>query len=55
MSIELERVLPGLLSYQIKRDGKLVTKGTIKSTSIQYAMTAGGPWGVELHCYTQPE
>lgn len=55
MAIELERTQPGLLTYRILRDEKLVTSGTVKATTLQFAMTAGGPFGVELHCVTARE
>lgn len=55
MSIELERVQPGRLAYRYMRGAKLITQGTIDSTTSQFAMSAGGPWGAELHCTTARE
>ena len=55
MSVELERTRPDLLTYKMKRGAKLITQGTIKGTTTQFAMTAGGPWGAELHCTTARE
>ena len=55
MSIELERVQPGRLAYRYKRGAELITQGTINSTTSQFAMSAGGPWGAELHCTTTRE
>lgn len=50
MSIELERTQPGLLAYRFMRGPMLITEGTVDSATVQLAMTAGGPWGAELHC-----
>lgn len=55
LSIELERVRPGRLAYRYMRGAELITQGTIDSTTSQFAMSAGGPWGAELQCTTARE
>ncbi|MBN8541030.1 MAG: hypothetical protein J0L82_11635 [Deltaproteobacteria bacterium] len=55
MSIELERTQPGRLTYRYMRGAKLITHGAIEASTSQFAMSAGGPWGAELHCVTAKE
>lgn len=55
MSVELERPSPNVLSYRIRRGRRTIAQGGFKSAVIQYATTAGGPSGIELHCTTSKE